>query len=398
MNLECPFCGTIYFIEKGTQAKTWKCRTCRAVLISPAGSRRRKLITISLFVFGGSLLTFLSVFLAFKLANNQQQPQQMARVEINVPVLQKRLPELEQYAGGVISFAKRREEIETKLRNEFGQDIFGYVDDEPFIIAYEKGKELDSQGVLLYMQILKQHYAFFQQDFQELRLKTPDVPLLVIIFSNQSSYADYCRKKRIQTFNIIPSFYESKQRRVICHYQAALPNQLRTLLMHESTHMLVDYYTRARGSEGTAASFWFYEGTASYYEGFTVDDSAGKVVVKRSIDQSRLQYAKEAFTDSQEKLELSYIINMNVDGFWDWVNNETISPEYRKRRAQLFYGASWAITYYLVTTLERQSFIKYADLELSGKGGRAAFDACICEGKPLEETSQKIINFSLSLK
>jgi len=115
----------------------------------------------------------------------------------------------------------------------------------------------------------------------------------------------------------------------------------------------------------------------TYFEGFRRTRD-GRVLIDPGVNHGRLRAVRAGLVGPDPVYTpLAALTGMTIDGFWKWFREQRAVDEIlATRKAQTFYGESWALVYFLRNGGEkyRHVFDAYFLLELSGKGGKESFE------------------------
>ena len=176
------------------------------------------------------------------------------------------------------------------------------------------------------------------------------------------------------------------------------------MLLHEGAHQLVDYYTNLRKVfNRRPPCYWFQEGVGTYFEGFR--RSGGELQFDPAISHGRLPTLKQVLRqdDPKDFIQLNVLVGMTVDEFWAWFRaGEGKEPEETTRKAQIYYAESWAFLHFLRQSggNARKVFDEYMRLEISGRGGKQAFEDLVREHLEMElsQLQEKFVRYVEGLR
>lgn len=379
--VRCPFCDRRYNVSGIPAGTKVLCTNCRSVLSVPAGRRIareplwRRIVPQTpsgqfVAALVGGLMLASGAYVGLRLSRSGAPAihETMAAAPAAAPEEEK---------------PKSRDEIVTSfvqsIYTEFDSNKFLFSDCPPFIMAAEKNEGVWMNGLFDYHRpALDLLYEVFMREFGE-PLKLRDIRaevLRVIIFTSRDSWDRYCEKSQKKLLSReIPGFYEYHNRRIVMIYdRAQAPLEV---LMHESTHQLVHFFTLEK-CEGArkATYYWFQEGLGTYFESLRRDSSN-----HISGHSSRLKIVKEKLeSDETNFIPLSMLMGLTVDDFWNkWYTGPCDEKEQqeRTRTAQLAYGEACALVLFLrhgEGGKYRRVFDDYFAAELRGEGSRAKFE------------------------
>jgi hypothetical protein len=148
--------------------------------------------------------------------------------------------------------------------------------------------------------------------------------------------------------------------------------EVRTVLFHEGTHQLVDYYTKTRATN-LDESLWFSEGIADYFGGHarTWDENAGKWRYEPGlINTLRVEGVGNAKAGNY-LFKLRDLLAYRR-GDYERDKNDSSTP-----RSGTAYAQGWALVYFLSNWDDnkyRDKFDEYVKKELNGESGVKAFE------------------------
>ena len=388
--VRCPMCGQRFNITGISGGARLRCSACHAVLAVPrtrrfslvSPSRGRHLAGIQI---GSAVIVSLVAGYLFSLLFHGSSDQPFIpepAVEVRLPEEIPPLVDLPREPEGALYLDREYQLTQKKiqLREEFGVDRIRFRDDHrPFLVAVERSERYPVDRVVQeYAERLIGLYHFFRDDFAPtLALPEVDEVLPVIILGSRSSYDAYTRRVNDGEEHSpqIKGVYEFSRKRIVLYHNPIAPYEV---ILHEGVHQLVHFYTRHFSEVGSVSTTqWFQEGLGTYFEGFRRTRD-GRVLIDPGVNHGRLRAVKSGLVGPDPVYTpLAALTGMTIDGFWKWFREQRAVDEIlATRKAQTFYGESWALVYFLRNGGEkyRHVFDAYFLLELSGKGGKESFE------------------------
>jgi hypothetical protein len=409
--VRCPFCGKRFNVAGVPGGMRLKCTSCTAVLSVPRTQRfaepaapiltRRSLVQIAAAV----ALSLAVAFALFLVLRPSRPAPERAAVAKEQPAPTPPKEERRTEPGTLfVDFDQRITDATLSLRREFGEGIFRYREERPFLVAMERGERyLTDEVIKEYAARLTELYGFFREEFSgTVKLGPVDEVLLVVILASRESYDTYTKRVNDGQDHSpqIRGVYEFTRRRIVMYHDPVAPFEV---ILHEGVHQLVDAYSRVFNPGGRASSTqWFQEGLGTYFEGFRIVQ--GQIIPDPSVNRSRLPALKQAAADPNKTYTpLAALTGMSIDGFWSWFREQRkIDEVLATRKAQAFYAESWGLVYFLRSKggPHRRAFDEYFRLELEGKGGKASFEQTIAKhlGISLEELEAQFLQYVRELQ
>ncbi len=411
--VRCPMCGQRFNITGISGGARLKCGACSAVLAVPRTHRFRKASPAP----GGrrtgiqiAAAVVVSLVAGFLLSQMFHAPAETPAPVVQAPVIEKETPlapPSTEPEGAL--FLDREHQLTQKkidIREEFGVDRIRFRDDNrPFLVAVERSERYPVDRVIReYAERLTELYRFFREEFAPaLALPEVDEVLPVIVLGSRASYDAYTRRVNDGEEHSpqIRGVYEFSRQRIVLYHNPVAPFEV---ILHEGVHQLVHFYTRHYSSSGSVSTTqWFQEGLGTYFEGFRRTPD-GRILINPGVNSRRLQSVKAALAGPEKVYTpLAALTGMTIDGFWDWFREQREVDEIlATRKAQTFYGESWALVYFLRNGGEkyRHAFEAYFRMELSGKGGKESFEKILHDHLQLgiEELEEEFISYLKKLR
>ena len=388
--VRCPMCGQRFNITGISGGARLRCSACSAVLAVPrthrflrgTGAQGRHRVG---FQIGSAVLVSLAAgyVLSLLLHGPAEKPPPPVQV-VQAPPVDPVVPPFREPEGAL--FLDREHQLTQKkieLREEFGVDRIRFRDDHlPFLVAVERSERYPVDRVIQeYAERLFQLYEFFRKDFASaLALPEVDEVLPVVVLGSRASYDAYTRRVNDGEEHSpqIRGVYEFSRKRIVLYHNPVGPYEV---ILHEGVHQLVHFYTRhfSHGGKITTTQ-WFQEGLGTYFEGFSRSPD-GRILINPSVNKRRLRAVKSALAGPDPVYTpLAALTGMTIDGFWKWFREQREVDEILStRKAQTFYGESWALVWFLRNgdPKYRPAFETYLRRELSGRGGKESFETVL---------------------
>ncbi len=309
-------------------------------------------------------------------------------------------------------YGRSASDATAKLRQEFGDGTFAFLEARPWLVALEYGRYPERQTIQLYERGLRSLYLEFMSKFESLRLPEPARVLPVVIFNSRESFDTYCRRRYGRTLPAtVMGLFEPTRQRTVSYHEGYCPVER---LLHEGTHQLVHHYSIA-----PFESFWFHEGLGSMFETYQkgTEGAFEVVIAKPDVNRPRLYEALAALNDPEVRsaVRLSQIMSLSMDSFRDWWDRVSLDAARELRRdeaarleanrdklANAYYAVSWAVVYYMMHSDPAFSDVlkEYFFQETRGKGGRDTFEL-ILKGRvrmDLDEFEAGFLHYLENLK
>jgi Protein of unknown function (DUF1570) len=260
---------------------------------------------------------------------------------------------------------------------------------KPYVLLVQRDKDYDTQMAADYwVDVLQQLRETFLARFRKLNLKPMEEPTAVVVLRYDTEYTKYVTRGEGGAFGSLAHFEPFSKRLVTwkdVNREDYNPNEgpsedgIRTVVFHEGTHQLIEYFTKAPTPDwGSAQALWFAEGIADYFGGHgrTWDETAGKwryepgLINTERLQQIHLTKGMGALLPLENLLEYR-----RRDYEKDLVTNAF--------RARIAYAQGWALIYFLSThegEKYRDRFDEYVRKELAGESGSGAFEAVFGQG------------------
>ncbi len=410
--VRCPFCGRRFNITGIPVGTRMRCGFCTAVLTVPrgeSGSGRPRLPRAMLVQVGAGVAAGLAVALGLYLLLRPASPAATvpelaaaARPAVPSP------PELPRPALPGPSMPPVADVIKQEIFEDFGTEVIFYESARPYLVAIEPSdRYLARELSVQYADRLGALGAAFRREFGgPLGLPEVEAVLPVVVLSSRSSFDRYCEaRERKRLDPAIKGIYEYDRRRVVLYHDFGVPTEV---LFHEGAHQLVHHYT-LRGTEGlrrgAAGTYWFQEGTGTYFEGFQRRPT-GEILIDVSVNHGRLATLKQTLNQHgmADFIPLSVLVGMTVEDFWRWYQGlmSEGGGQSTLRKAQLYYAESWAFVHFLRQKggNHRKVFDEYFRAEISGRGGKEVFEGLVRDHlrKDLSELEKEFVEYILALR
>jgi len=409
--VRCPFCGKRFNLSGFPAGARLKCGSCAAVLVVPRTQRFQRLpgqIRRTVLQIGAAVLVSMgcaSLLYVFLRPVASTVPSTLPTVaapagEIPREEVRKGTPD-----PVFLDFNDRLTQAKLKLREEFGSEQIRFRDDfRPFLVAVEKSMRYPVDSVIKeYGERLVELYTFFRREFgPSIELPELDEVLPVVVLSCRDSFDAYTRRVNNGEDHStqIRGVYELSRQRVILYHDPVAPFEV---ILHEGVHQLMhSYIRRLGGDETTCTTQWFWEGLATYFEGFRRSGD-GQIFLDPAVNRSRLPAMKHAISGPDRTYApLALLTGMSRDGFWTWYREQCkVDDLQATRKAQAFYAESWALVYFLRTKggPYLRTFDEYFRDELQGKGGKESFEGAIRKhlGVDLGQLEQEFLQYVRTL-
>ena len=254
---------------------------------------------------------------------------------------------------------------------------------KPYVILVQRDKDFETQPVADYwVEVLYQLRDTFLARFRKLNLKPMDDPTAVLVLRYDTDYRRYVTRGEFTPIFSLAHFEPFSKRLVTWkdpdrtdHPKATGPSEeeLRTVVFHEGTHQLVDYYTDFSKSKefGQDQALWFSEGIADYFGGHgrTWDENAGRWRYEPGlINEERVQQVHQAKT-SGILFELEKLLDYRRRDYQRDIGNVW--------KTGTAYAQGWALVYLLSNwedNKHREKFDEYVKRELAGDSGSKTFE------------------------
>jgi hypothetical protein len=263
---------------------------------------------------------------------------------------------------------------------------FDIIARKPFVIAVQRDKDYDTREVgERWSDVLMQLRETFIARFRGMNLPPMDRPTPVLVLHYDSDYTKYLRRGDTEGSGPTPvsslAHFEPFSKRLVTWNEVDQTDRnkpgsmsqdaVRTVIFHEGTHQLVDYYTKQRVTN-LNESLWFSEGIADYFGGHgrAWDEKAGKWRYEPGLlNEERIQQvggAKEGGFLFKLKDLLAYTRA-------DYERDKNSSDG----KTGTAYAQGWALVYLLSNWQDnkhRAKFDAYVKKEFNGESGVKAFE------------------------
>jgi hypothetical protein len=264
---------------------------------------------------------------------------------------------------------------------------FDAFPNKPFVVLVQRDVDYDTQDVAeRWTEILLQLRETFVARFRKLNLPPMDRPTPLLVLRYDTDYTKYLRRGDVRggpaTAISSQAHFEPFSKRLVTWKdpdrtdrndgQTVSEDEVRTVLFHEGTHQLVDYYTRTRASN-LNESLWFSEGIADYFGGHgrAWDDKAGKWRYEPGlINAERVS----SVGDAKAGGFLFKLRDLLAYRRGDYERDKLVNPP----KTLTAYAQGWALVYLLSNWNDQQyrdKFDEYVRREFNGESGVAPFEA-----------------------
>jgi Protein of unknown function (DUF1570) len=287
-------------------------------------------------------------------------------------------------------FYRRAESIASAIEGDVGPLLkrkklegatFDVQPRKPYVILVQRDIDYDSQASAdATVEVLQQLRETFLARFRKLNLKPMEEPTPVLVLRYDTDYTKYCTRGEGGPIFSLAHFEPFSKRLVTWKdpdrtdrndVKGPSVDGLRTVVFHEGTHQLVDYYTTAKDPNwGADQSLWFSEGIADYFGGHsrTWDENAGKWRYEPGlINEERVQQVDGARQGG---------FLFSLENLLDFRRRDYEKSIEDRAKTATAYAQGWALVYLLSNWNDnkyREKFDEYVKKELAGESGPKAF-------------------------
>jgi hypothetical protein len=258
---------------------------------------------------------------------------------------------------------------------------------KPYVVIVQRDADYDTKDVgERWGEVLMQLRETFLARFRKLDLPPMDRPTPLLLLRYDTDYVKYLRRGdtegRPSTMTTSDAHFEPFSKRLVTWKdpdgrgtntpRVVSEEEVRTILFHEGTHQLVDYYTKTRASN-LDESLWFSEGIADYFGGHgrSWDETSGRWRYEPGlINVERVARVGDAKAGNF----LFKIRDLLAYRRRDYEREK----ESNQPKTATAYAQGWALVYLLSNWNDqkyRERFDAYVKRELNGESGVAAFEA-----------------------
>ncbi|MDO5579943.1 MAG: DUF1570 domain-containing protein [Planctomycetia bacterium] len=263
-----------------------------------------------------------------------------------------RAEEILKFSEDNLAFApESRKAMETELLREFGEGFRAWSSDH-FIFIYNT-----SDGYVRWNgKLFESLYDAFEryQARKGLNLKSPDVPMIVILFASKKEFLDFAQKDAPGASNIVAYYHRLNNRTVLydlSEVESEIPEKKKSsrsfqkvdailsrpqaafnvaTIVHEATHQIS--FNRGMFLRPGPFSLWLSEGVSMYFE---VPDS-----------NSSRGWSHRGVSDKPNFYRLKIFRNSRAAHIREPIQNLIKEIDYMKD-VQYSYAASWALFFFL---------------------------------------------------
>lgn len=226
-------------------------------------------------------------------------------------------------------------------------------------------KTLVKKYAALFDSVYRDVFQFFR--VRGFEVKTPDVPLVAVVFSSQKEFLRYCVKDKVPPTSTLRGYYSLLSNRVVLYDQnngraATVPDvqspwfrpetmsafsgisaDTASTIIHETTHQ-VGYNIGVHSRLGGTPT-WIVEGLATVLEPKEMRKSTVRGTTSQKVNAGRKVWFEQRLLPKRPEHNLAKLV---------------ASDEYFSRDTLGSYSEAWAFTFYMLdNAARRQRFARY---------------------------------------